>query len=93
VAEMSVSINVTPDRERVSIALLEDGKHLGWIEFAASECDSFIKLVGQYRAMLTDVLPAPRPATRPGRMKRPIRKRSRTAAAPCLCHLRQALEG
>jgi hypothetical protein len=58
VADMSVSVNVTPDRERVSIALLEDGKHLGWIEFAGKECDGFLKLVSQYRAMLTDVLPA-----------------------------------
>jgi hypothetical protein len=89
---MSVSINVTPDRERVSIALLEDGRHLGWIEFGASECDSFIKLLGQYRAMLTDVLPARRPVPKPRRMKRQLKRHSRNAAS-CLCQFRQTLEG
>jgi hypothetical protein len=85
-AEMSVSINVTPDRERISIALLEDGKHLGWIEFGASECDSFLKIFRQYRAMLTDVLPAQPPAPDPSRMKR-----SRSAAA-FLYQFRQTVE-
>jgi hypothetical protein len=57
---MSLSVNVAPDRQRVSIALIENGKHLGWIEFDGSDCDSFVKLLKKYRAMLTDVLPVPK---------------------------------
>jgi hypothetical protein len=56
---MSVSVNVTPDRERVSIGLIENGRQLGWIEFGGRDCDSFVELVNKYRAMLTDVLPSP----------------------------------
>ncbi len=62
---MSMNVGVTRDRERVTIALLEDGKQLGWIEFTGEQCDDFMKLVAQYRAMLTDVLPAPSTAPAP----------------------------
>jgi hypothetical protein len=40
-AQMSTPVGVTPDREWVTTALLEDGKQLSWIEFNPEQCDHF----------------------------------------------------
>jgi hypothetical protein len=59
-AQMGLQVGVTPDREKVTIAMLEDGKQIGWIEFNGAQCDDFASMFAQYRAMLTDVPPGPK---------------------------------
>jgi hypothetical protein len=61
-AEMGIVVGVLPDRSKVTISLRQGNKDLGWIEYDGPGCDRFLSLVVQYRAMLTDVLPAPQKA-------------------------------
>jgi hypothetical protein len=51
-AIMSLYLAITDDLERVSIALMKDGKRLGWLEFDGPQCDSFVRAVDKYRKLL-----------------------------------------
>ena len=51
-AIMSFYVGITDDLERVSIALMKDGKRLGWLEFDGPQCDSFVRAVEKYRKLL-----------------------------------------
>jgi hypothetical protein len=51
-AIMSFYVGVTDDLERVSIALMKDGKRLGWLEFDGPQCESFVRAVEKYRRLL-----------------------------------------
>ena len=61
---MSMFVGLTDDLQRVSIALAENGKQLGWIEFTSEQCDHFIRQVEKYRHLLPPT-PMPVPDTLP----------------------------
>ena len=56
---MTTVVGITDDRSRVTIALLQNGRQLGWIEYTGEQCDAFLHNVSKYRGLLVDKLPPP----------------------------------
>lgn len=49
---MGTVVGISDDLQRVSIALLEDGKELGWVEFTPEQVDHFVKNLEKFKGLI-----------------------------------------
>lgn len=54
---MSLVVGLTDDVKRVELALLQDGKQLGWVELTPEQADQVIKNISKYSTIITSAKP------------------------------------